>query len=54
MAEHYKYTKTSLCAVDTLQKNTTQTETTQSELGFTIANHVKIEDRLQAYEKKSI
>ena len=32
--------------VDTFQQNTTQ-----SELGFRIANHVKIEDRCQAYEK---
>ena len=31
-------------------KNTTQTEATQSELGFSIANHANIEDRFQAYE----
>ena len=42
----YIYTKASFCVVDTIQKNTTQ-----SELGFSIANHVKIEDRFQAYEK---
>ena len=28
-----------------------QTETTQSELGFSMANHIKIEERFQTYKK---
>jgi len=44
------YTYPSLCVGDTFQKNTTQIETTQSELGFSIANRVKFEDGFQRYK----
>jgi len=44
------YTYPSLCVGDPFQKNTTQIETTQSELGFSIANHVKFEDGFQGYK----
>jgi len=40
----------SLCVGDMFQKNTTQIETTQSELGFFIASHVKFEDGFQGYK----
>jgi len=47
------YIYTSLCVGATFQNNPRQTETTQSELLFSIAKYINTEDRLLGYENTS-